>query len=160
MANYHRDLPSAPAQKSPKVRVQNTNAKSRAQSSRAHFTSAKTRNSIFWKFLGNHMMEISWKLYAGKFFGNYMLVTSWWKLCVGKFGFGKESSIYKLNFKHSEQSWCCWTLQCHYKLKSDGLAINQFKLTFSCCPQMAKGLILCCTVVHYQRRRKSHFVSL
>ena len=43
---------------------------------RAQFYERKTRNSIRWKFLGNHMLEISWKLNAGKFFGNYMLVTS------------------------------------------------------------------------------------
>ena len=42
---------------------------------RAQFYECKTRNSIFWKFLGNHMMKLSWKLYAGKFLGNYMLVT-------------------------------------------------------------------------------------
>ena len=57
------------------------------------FYERKTRNSIFWKFLGNHMMEISWKLYAGKCLGNYMLgnfleTMCWeisWKLYAGKF---------------------------------------------------------------------------
>ena len=34
---------------------------------RAQFYERKTRSSIFWKFLGNHIMEISWKLYAGEF---------------------------------------------------------------------------------------------
>ena len=34
---------------------------------RVQFYEHKTRNSIFWKFLGNHMMEISWKLCAGRF---------------------------------------------------------------------------------------------
>ena len=28
---------------------------------------AKNTNSIFWKFLGNHMTEISWKVHDGNF---------------------------------------------------------------------------------------------
>ena len=71
-----------------KVRVQNTNAKSRAQSSRADFTSAKTRNSIFWKFLGNHMMEISWNYMLGNFWklyaGNLLMETMCWEIWVWK----------------------------------------------------------------------------
>ena len=54
-----------------KIRAQFYERKLRAQfyerKIRAQFYERKTRNSIFWKFLGNHMMEISWKLYAGKF---------------------------------------------------------------------------------------------
>ena len=42
-----------PAQKSPKIRAENHER--------------KTQNSIFWKFLGNHIMEISWKLHDGNF---------------------------------------------------------------------------------------------
>ena len=49
-----------PAQKSPKIRAQNHERKN---------TSAKSRvqNSKFYT------IEISWKLYAGKFLGSYML---------------------------------------------------------------------------------------
>ena len=50
---------------SPKI-TKNTSATSRAQ-----FYERKTRNSIFWKFLGNYMMEISWKLYDGNFLELY-----------------------------------------------------------------------------------------
>ena len=70
---YQRIFPyEGTSAKSPKIRSQNSSTILRAQ-----FYERKTRNSIFWKFLGNHMMEISWKLYAGKF-----LETICWEIRV------------------------------------------------------------------------------
>ena len=71
-----------PAQKSPKSRAQKYERKIQAQ-----ISERKTRNSIFLKFLGNHMMEISWKLNARNFFwklyaGNLLMETMCWEIRV------------------------------------------------------------------------------
>ena len=40
---------------------------------RAQFCERKTRNSIFWKFLGNHMMESFLETICWEILGNYVL---------------------------------------------------------------------------------------
>ena len=73
---YERKLTSA------KIRAQNherknTSAKSGAQKYkrkiRAQFYEHKTRNSIFWKFLGNYMLGNFLETICWEILGNYML---------------------------------------------------------------------------------------